>query len=155
MAPISWPDHLLYPCFPGFLRTWLTVAEISTSGHTDNWRECPPKVGSQSLLGADGHGGLAQLGYSGYSASKGVPTPLCQSGHPLAVERVTAYGSIVVRLPSMCVSGWSGIRRAWKNTYVKALGDPWKQVQILCVSWASVNQKGYQLWGLKGPTCVS
>lgn len=38
MAPpisISWPAHLLSPCFSGSLRAWLMVAAISISGHAE------------------------------------------------------------------------------------------------------------------------
>lgn len=45
-----------------------------------------PRWGVNAFWGPDRHRGLPQLGYSGYSASKGIPTPPCHSGHPLAVE---------------------------------------------------------------------
>lgn len=46
---VSWPDHLWSPSFSGSLRAWLMVASFSTSGHTDDCRECWFKMGSDSL----------------------------------------------------------------------------------------------------------
>lgn len=48
---VSWPDRLRSPSFSGSLRAWLMVASFSTSGHTDDCRECWLKMGSHSLCG--------------------------------------------------------------------------------------------------------
>lgn len=150
---ISWPDHLLYPSFSGFLRTcwqWLKYPQVVTQIIVGN---IIPRWGVKAFEGQIGMGGLLTWVTVVMAPPKAyLPTVAVRTRSGLWEHSGLAalYGCV------MMARDPEGLEEYIGETWL-TLGDPWKQgtLRPLWMSQASTNQKGYQLWGLRGPRCVS